>query len=343
MISPLAYFSEDMLLEPLVGPSAGFKPGLWPSLCRLSEGALEACLACLAGLLAPAACALNSLPYHLVSLLGTSPASAPAQVLWLFELAYSLDLALLVAEACALALLASVAAPLASRWGGRGAFYDDLSTFCQQANISLTEVAAFTTTLVAFLALDAFLCSSDEDVADAVSALLMGLVLLLFVFLALGVDVQYYYMVSSAGSADPSARSALLDAANNFLCLLRIFFCWVRYIFYDLQVELVDFAFHYTDGVNDASLLGAQSGLHASAWAGQATPDQASAGSALRSPAWALLACLADVAAVLVQALVGFVKLFIASFLLWLIVDLFVLKALALSESSSLRGPRHRS
>jgi hypothetical protein len=39
---------------------------------------------------------------------------------------------------------------------------------------------------------------------------------------------------------------------------------------------------------------------------------------------------------------VGFVKLFIASFLLWLIVDLFVLKALALSESSSLRQPRRR-
>ena len=117
----------------------------------------------------------------------------------------------------------------------------------------------------------------------------------------------------------------------------------MRYIFYDLQVELVDFAFHYTDGVNDAALLGAQSGLHASAWAGQVAPDQASASSALRSPAWALLACLADVAAVLVQALVGFVKLFIASFLLWLIVDLFVLKALALSESSSLRQPRRRS
>jgi hypothetical protein len=38
-------------------------------------------MACVASLLAPAAEALNSLPYHLVSLLGTAPASAPTQVL----------------------------------------------------------------------------------------------------------------------------------------------------------------------------------------------------------------------------------------------------------------------
>jgi hypothetical protein len=81
MISPLAYFSDDMALEPLAGPSAGFKAGLWPSLCRLSEGALGVGMACVASLLAPAAEALNSLPYHLVSLLGTAPASAPTQVL----------------------------------------------------------------------------------------------------------------------------------------------------------------------------------------------------------------------------------------------------------------------
>jgi hypothetical protein len=81
MISPLAYFSDAMLTEPLVGPSAGFKAGLWPSLCRLSESALDAGLACVSGLLAPAAGMLNSLPHHLISLLGTSPASAPTQVL----------------------------------------------------------------------------------------------------------------------------------------------------------------------------------------------------------------------------------------------------------------------
>jgi hypothetical protein len=44
----------------------------------------------------------------------------------------------------------------------------------------------------------------------------------------------------------------LTDVVTNVLCVLRVFFCWVRYIFYDLQVEAVDFAFHYTDATNEA-------------------------------------------------------------------------------------------
>lgn len=41
----------------------------------------------------------------------------------------------------------------------------------------------------------------------------------------------------------------------------------------------------------------------------------------------------ADVVMTIVQALLSFFKLFIATFLLWLITDLFVLKALARSEA----------
>jgi len=45
---------------------------------------------------------------------------------------------------------------------------------------------------------------------------------------------------------------------------------------------------------------------------------------------------------VILQILLGFVKLFIAFFLLWLIVDLFILKAFAHSESNLLNYLRRK-
>lgn len=68
-------------------------------------------------------------------------------------------------------------------------------------------------------------------------------------------DVQAYYTLCCVGSGDLTTRVILTDMLNNFLCVLRIFFCWVRYLFYDFQVEAVDLAFHYTDVANDLSPL----------------------------------------------------------------------------------------
>lgn len=53
-----------------------------------------------------------------------------------------------------------------------------------------------------------------------------------------------------------------------------------------------------------------------------------------------VLFVLSDVALFLLQVLIGLFKLFIAFFLLWLIVDLFILKAFALSESRALLARR---
>lgn len=114
-----------------------------------------------------------------------------------------------------------------------------------------------------FLIFDLFISAVDEDVTDVFSYFMFVFVVLLFFFLILGTDVQYYYMISSISNGDLTLRVIVFDVINNFLCILRIFFCWVRYLFYDLQVELVDFSFHYTDSVNDLNLLALYDGVNA--------------------------------------------------------------------------------
>lgn len=56
-----------------------------------------------------------------------------------------------------------------------------------------------------------------------------------------------------------------------------------------------------------------------------------------------LLAIFLDLILMVAQLLMGFFKLAIALFLLWLIVDLFLLRALALSESVGLHVLRRAS
>ena len=105
---------------------------------------------------------------------------------------------------------------------------------------------------------------------------------------------------------------AASDVINVALCLLRVVFCWVRYIFYDLQVELVDLSLHYTDEVGALEFGG---------WG-------------LWPPLALLVAVQWDATLVAVQVLLSFFKLVIASFLLWLIVDLFVLRPMAWAEGA---------
>lgn len=196
---------------------------------------------------------------------GTRVASLVISTSWLGELAYSFDWLLVVAEAAFLVFLLGYAARAVNFFSQLRVFYDDVVTFCKANNVSFLEVGIFFSLFLGFILFDLFLCAVDEDVTDVFSYFMVTFVALLFFFLVLGIDVQYYYMISSVSSGDLTARVIAFDVINNFLCVLRIFFCWVRYIFYDLQVELVDFSFHYTDSINDLSVLAAYDAWGASA------------------------------------------------------------------------------
>jgi hypothetical protein len=230
--------------------------------------------------------------------------------------------------ALALALVPKVPG-LARAWG---AVYEALASLCVRRGLSLTEVAVALGLGLGFLALDALGSVSEEDVVDALGYGLLILLILVFGSLALTADVHYTYMVSSVGGG-ATLRAAGADLVNNLLCALRVLFCWVRYALYDLQVEALDLAFHYTDATGDPTLGALVGPAEVGASWGRS-----------RAPIWSALgalgpwAVLTDIFFTLVQIIVGALKLLIALCLLWLLVDLFVLRALALSERAP-KGP----
>lgn len=204
--------------------------------------------------------------------------------------------------------------------------YDDVVTFCQVRGVSITEVFGLVTFALGFILFDMFVSLAEDDSLEALSYVFASVIVCAVVLLFLAADVQFYFLISSISGGELTLRILYTDVVNNGLCLLRVFFCWIRYIFYDLQAELVDLAFHYTE-------LGDESAL-------EAFP---SLGAAEGSYLWALLANLSgmllviflDLVSILFQILIGAFKLALALFLFWLILDLFLLRTVAHTEAAS--------
>jgi len=255
--------------------------------------------------------------YVSMSYQGTSLSNNVINVRWLFELVYSADLFLVVVELLAVVLVLGFLTRVTSLFSNALVFYDDVSTFCQTNNISFTEVGTLLTFFLGFLVFDIFISASDEDITDVFSYFMLGFVILLFFFLILGSDVQYYYMISSISNGDLTLRVICFDVINNFLCILRIFFCWVRYIFYDLQVELVDFSFHYTDSVNDVGILALYDSV-SYGWFNDAFIPTTGSNlfSVFKTGAWLFIYTYVDISILIFQMLISFAKFFIAFFLL---------------------------
>lgn len=135
------------------------------------------------------------------------------------------DPLLVVVELTILGVLVAAGMGLLSSQPTSNTFYDDIATFCKTNNLALTEIATFLSLALGFLIFDIFSCAVEEDVTDVFFFFMLVFVIALFFFLLINTDVQYFYMVSSASSGDLTVRAAVFDAINNFLCVLRIFFC----------------------------------------------------------------------------------------------------------------------
>jgi hypothetical protein len=130
----------------------------------------------------------------------------------------------MVEVACA-AIVLNDALKLTNFYPTMRLFYDDIITFCQVNNLSVAEISSFLSLCLGFIIFDIFSCIVEEDVTDVFFYLMFCLVFGLFLFLTISVDVQYHYMISSTSAGDLSTRVIIFDIINNFLCVLRIFFC----------------------------------------------------------------------------------------------------------------------
>lgn len=180
------------------------------------------------------------------------------------DLLVAFDPALILIEAL---VIFFVGAPLAKGLSkratqGSGA-YQDFVAACKSSGLSLTEIGVGVTLGAGLILFDIFVSLSEDDLTDTLGYGVLFLVIATFALWGLAVDTQAYYTLCCVGSGDLTTRLVLTDALNNGLCALRIFFCWVRYLFYDFQVEAVDLAFHYTDVSNE---IGPLTLLEGGAW-----------------------------------------------------------------------------
>lgn len=184
--------------------------------------------------------------------LGWQVASVPAYAatwVWVLE---SCDVFLLIAELAIVCMLLGGFSFVLQRTGFRTHGYHDIVTLCQQRGVSMAEVFSLVSFMFGFILFDAFVTMAEDDALEAISYIFAAVVLLAVVLLGIAVDVQYYFLISSISGGEQTLRLLYTDTVNNVLCLLRIFFCWIRYLFYDLQAELVDFSFHYTELADEA-------------------------------------------------------------------------------------------
>jgi len=89
----------------------------------------------------------------------------------------------------------------------------------------VAETFSLVTFMVSFILFDAFVTLAEDDVLEAVSYAFAGVICLAVILLALAVDLQYYYLISSISGGEQTLRLIYTDVVNNTLCLLRIFFC----------------------------------------------------------------------------------------------------------------------
>ncbi len=217
------------------------------------------------------------------------------------KLLESLDPFLLIGELFLVLFLLSLGSKVAS-YMGLTQGYGDIVSLCQVRSISLAEIFTLTTLSLGFILFDAFVTLSEDDVLEGISYVFLSIIGFAVALLFLAIDLQYYYLVSAISGGELTLRIIYNDILNNGLCLLRIFFCWVRYLFYDLQSELVDMAFHYTELAESEPVN------------------------------WIGFSSYLDVISMVFQLLLGAFKLALALFLFWLILDLFLLRTAARSE-----------
>lgn len=264
-------------------------------------------------------------------------ANLAVQVEWpaLAQILVSADPVLLLAELGAFAALAMGSARLLGQLGAAQPFYDDLVTLCKQRNISVAEVLGVLTLTLGFIVFDAVLALSEDDLFDNVGYVLLAVMAVAIALTVLGVDVQYFFMSSGASSGETTARLIYGDVLHNVLCLTRILFCWIRYLFYDLQGELVDVAFHFAETADasaspNSALLGSDS----------AVASQGLLWGTLSVLGLQVLAVGVDLAFLAFQTVLAGLKLMLALYLFWLMLDLLVLRSLAHAESTGLLAPR---
>lgn len=103
--------------------------------------------------------------------------------------------------------------------------YDNVFTFFKQNNISFLEVTIVTTMYLSFVIFDTFVSFSEDDNFDTFFYIILVFIVIMFFFLSVAIDIQYFFIMSNTSNGDVSLRILFFDILNNFLSVLRVFLC----------------------------------------------------------------------------------------------------------------------
>ena len=250
----------------------------------------------------------------------------------ILDLAYQLDVCLILFEVLVLSLIFILIFGNISKFIVMTKFYDNIVNLLKYNNISMLEMSITCTLFLVFNIFDISLSFTEDDSLDTFFYLILIFIITMFFFISIGMDIQYYYSMSNSSNGDVSLRLLFSDILNNFLGILRIFLCWIRYILYDLQVEMIDFPLHYVDYTNEVYLNFIL--LDISSEIPNTDTIQFNTILLFKTSLFFMMFTFNEIVILLIQISFSLFKLSIAFYLLWLIVDLFILKVLCLKESN---------
>jgi hypothetical protein len=121
--------------------------------------------------------------------------------------------------------------------------------------ISACEVSLFISFGFMAFFLAAVSAVANDDFVDSAFVVVLAFIVLTVLIGSACLSIFLAFGLSPASRGENLTRVLINDVQNIILCLLRVFLCWTRYIFYDAQVEFVDIALQHSDEIFPSSTV----------------------------------------------------------------------------------------
>ena len=181
-------------------------------------------------------------------------------------------------------------------------FNETLLKFC----VSHYETTLYIGSFLVIVLGEIFLSFVSDELSDTfIFHIFLFVIISLILNFLIITAVKFFSLLSSTSTTSINFKLFLIDVLNHFLCLVRISMCAFRYILYDLQVEYIDMSLQYTENI--ILLIDPLS-----------DPNNVFF--------YKIVFTFFDFVFAIFSILINFFKYGIASFLLWLILDLFLLR-----------------
>lgn len=116
--------------------------------------------------------------------------------------------------------------------------------------VSYYETVLFFCCFFFIFLFELFLSFISDEFGDTIIVNVFMFTVLSLLLNFIGVSaLKFFSLLSTTSASFSNIRFFLTDVLNHGLCVVRIVMCALRYILYDMQVELIDISLQYTDSL----------------------------------------------------------------------------------------------